>query len=162
MVPAGSQICLTVISFCVSVPVLSVQTTVAAPSDSAARSRLSTARRRPIARMPSAIVNVTTAGVPDKLLTDPVSKGVSISRSFLDAWGDPYTTKTYQQGDSYIVALRIECFKNETYNLVVADLLPAQPIAGEQVNACSARARRKRGRPGGSGISQCRNSSASS
>ncbi len=54
----------TVISFCVSVPVLSEQITVAEPRVSTEASRRISAWRLIISRMPSARLMVTTAGSP--------------------------------------------------------------------------------------------------
>ena len=65
--PVGSgvvQTSTTVISFWVSVPVLSVQMTVVLPSVSTAGSRRTTARRRAMRPTPIAKVMVTAAGRP--------------------------------------------------------------------------------------------------
>ncbi len=62
--PSGVQIRCATMRFSVMVPVLSEQITVAAPRVSTACSRRTSARRRTIARAPSASVTVTTAGSP--------------------------------------------------------------------------------------------------
>ena len=62
--PAGVHIAVTVILFCVSVPVLSEQIYVAAPSVSTAGSRLMTALLFAIFCTPSERTTVTTAGRP--------------------------------------------------------------------------------------------------
>ena len=69
------------------------------------------------------IVSITTRGIPEKVETEAISEGISVSREFYSDKKEVLTKQEFHQGDNYIVGLIISC-EQKAKNVVVVDLLP--------------------------------------
>jgi uncharacterized protein YfaS (alpha-2-macroglobulin family) len=68
-------------------------------------------------------ISVTAYGIPTDATTEAVYEGLAVKREFLV--GKEFTAQTtFRQGDTYVVAIHLEC-DQPTENIIVADLLPA-------------------------------------
>ncbi len=69
-------------------------------------------------------ISLTREGIPRIADDKPVSDGISIRRVFHAQNGGIIEKPEFRRGDSYIVALEMDC-PTSVYNLIISDLLPA-------------------------------------
>ncbi|MFO7774899.1 MAG: hypothetical protein R6W89_03795, partial [Candidatus Hydrogenedentota bacterium] len=68
-------------------------------------------------------VYAVTRGIPHPEALEPVHEGVEVTRRFRDEEGNRITPGEFEQMQSYVVELRINC-EDPVENLAVSDLLP--------------------------------------
>ncbi len=69
-------------------------------------------------------VHLVTAGMPKEPRTEPVSEGMTITRSYLNDDGGAQSDNVFGHGASYLVHLQLRCAV-DAENVLIADLLPA-------------------------------------